>query len=253
MQRLSCFLLCGTVGVSGLIGCADGGDEGILVVKNVEPGAGCTFTGELTESFFSSGEVSIQSTSGYLFAPQLESRIVAPMGDDGLDRTVITSGVNVNITFADSSVESMLNLDSNLTHFNQPMAVMLDPVMAGVAVVSDGQFTLIPQGIIDALNKAMPGLGAAGAAPFSTLLLADFQVLGTMSGENVTSQSFSYGVTVGNDVVVQEVGDCPAPAGTTILVGNACNVFQDGIVTCCRDTTNPDPNSNLICPAPLGT
>lgn len=249
MQRLSGTILLGTaLGALALGACANGGDEGILVTKNVVPGVGCVFLGDPTEEFFSSGTVNTHSNAGYLFAPQLESRVTAPMTDTQ-DRTIITTGANVDITFADTTFGDSLALDPSLTHFSQPFSVQLPPITAGVETVADGQFTMIPQAIIDAINNAMPGLGSANAPNFQTLLLVEFQVLGTMAGTDVSSQKFDYGVTVGNHVLVDDLGDCPITNGATILPGDPCNLFQDEQVSCCRDPNNPDPNNNLICPA----
>nr|HEX4316346.1 hypothetical protein [Kofleriaceae bacterium] len=229
--------------------CSDGGDEGILVVKNVVPQIGCTFTGDSSELAFATGEVNIHTTEGYLFAPQMQSRVISSM-DDVQSRTVITTGANVDIEFADSTFGANVNADPALTHFNQPFSVPLAPIVNDSPSVADGSFTLIPQQLVDAIGNSQSGAGSAGAAEFSTLLLVDVQVLGTMSGNDVSSQKFTYGVTVGNKIVVQELGACPVTNGLVVNPGNACNVFQDGQVGCCRDTTNPDPINNLVCPAP---
>jgi hypothetical protein len=58
-------------------------------------------------------------------------------------------------------------------------------------------------------------------------------------------------VTVCNNTqglcVVVDNGVCPFTG--TPRTGNACNIFQDGVVDCCRDATT----NNLICPAPVAT
>ena len=101
--------------------------------------------------------------------------------------------------------------------------------------------------MIDAVIAANPNVNSfdPGTPVFSTLIQASFTVTGKMSGEDVTSQPFQYGITLANDVVVQNVGACPAPAGVTINTGNPCNAFQDGLVTCCTDAAS----NALICPA----
>jgi hypothetical protein len=250
--------LFGAIGLLSVcaVGCSAGGDEGMVIVKNVVPGTMCTFTSQPTEAFFSSGEVNLHSTQGYIFAPQMASRIDSPMADQ-FDRTIITSAVNVDLTFADTTLAASLALPAADTHFSAPMSVMLPPIVAGSQVVTDGSFTLIPQSIIDAINTAMPGATAAGAAPFSTLVNADIQVIGSMAGESVDSQKFNYGVTIGNNVVVQNVGNCPAAQGSTVSTGNTCNEFQDGVLTCCTETgigsgsggPPPPPAGQLTCPA----
>jgi hypothetical protein len=218
-------------------GCSSGGDEGILIVKDVSPSTGCMFLGESTEASLASGVISTLSPAGYLAAPQMQSRIISDT-DDQLSRTVITDTVNVQLTFADPTVASALSgLPADLTHFSVPMSVPLPPVIGGELTVADGTFELIPLDVITALANM------AGSDVFSTVIDTQFQVLGTMSGEEVDSQKFDFGVTVANNVVVDVVGTCPVATATNILDGNSCNPFQDGEVTCCTQ------NNELICPA----
>jgi hypothetical protein len=234
-MRLSLFFAAAPYVVAG---CANGGDEGMLVLKDVVPSTGCMFLSQPTEPYITAGEVSIFA-GGYEFAPQLESRIVAPADDNGLDRTIITTGVNVNLTFADSTVESELNLTSDLTHFNVPMSVAVSPVLGGTTTsVADGEFQLIPEGVFTAMQDT-PAIVDDFA--FSTLIIANFQVLGTMDGGQVTSQEFNFGVTAcGLESCVTQVAGpgsealCPLPPGTIVADGtNSCPGLQDTLVTCC--------------------
>lgn len=211
----------------GAAACAPNGDEGILVTKNVVPGQNCTFLGDSAEGFFPEGQWSTLSPGGYLFHPQLQSRITALPGEEN-ERTVIVEAANVDLT-----IDPALNIDPALTHFKAPFAVPLPPVVGGSLTTADGEFQLIPHEVIDTIIAANPNAADPHAAVFSTLIQASFVVTGKMSGSDVTSQPFAYGVTVGNNVVVDDVGACPIPSGVLVQPGNSCNVYQDGIVTCC--------------------
>ncbi len=235
MQRVLAFA---SLIVVGAAGCADSGDEGILVTKNVVPGTGCTFLGDMTEGFFPNGQWSTLSPGGYLFSPQMNSRITALMGEEN-ERTIIVDAADIDLT-----IDPSLNVDSSLTHFKAPFSVPLPPIVNGSLTTADGQFQLIPRGVIDAVIAANPNVNDENAPTFSTLIQATFTVTGKMSGQDVTSQPFQYGVTLANDVVVQRAGACPVAGGTTINTGNPCNPFQDGLITCCTDM-----NNDLICPA----
>jgi len=223
--------------------CAPNGDEGILVTKNVVPGAGCSFVGDISEGFFPDGQWSSTASTGYLFHPQMQSRITALPGEEN-ERTIVIQAANVDLT-VDSSLG--LNLDDGLLHFKAPFSVPLPPIVGGTLTSADGEFQLIPPEIVDAVVAANPTAGqpaGPGNPTFSTLIQASFVVVGKMSGNDVTSQPFVYGVTLSNNVVVQEAGPCPVTTGT-VAPGNPCNPFQDGLVTCC--TTG----NALVCPAPM--
>jgi hypothetical protein len=73
----------------------------------------------------------------------------------------------------------------------------------------------------------------------SAEVLAQVTIRGDLGGDEVTATPFYFPISVCTDCVVNVVGPCPA-AGTQ--TGNACNVFQDGVVDCCTS------GNQLVCP-----
>jgi hypothetical protein len=234
MHRLSLLILV-VVGA-----CAQNGtDGGILVTKNVAPGNACTFLGDTTEPFIPAGSLSTLGAAGYIFNPQMQSRITALPGEEN-ERTIIVQGANVDLT-----VDPAISVDPAFTHFRAVFSAPLFPIVNGTQPVSDSSFQLIPPEVVDAIVAANPGAAQFPSdtnPAFATLIQATFQVDGLMSGEFVNSQPFNYAVTVGNSTGVTSLGNCPVMAGA-LNVGDSCNPFQDGLVDCCTSGTT------LVCPA----
>jgi len=225
--------------LGALGGCvANGGDESILVLKNVVADATCTASSSSAEVGLSHGRLDLLLPSGYLFIAQLKSRITALTGQED-QRTIITSGARVDITFPNSTVFSAAELadlrSSGLTHFKQLFSVVISP-NGGIA---DAPFDLIPVDLVDRIAaKTTP------SAAFRMEAVATFTVDGDMSGQGVTSQAFTYAITIGNGVGVNITGLCSdVKAGFVARTGYACNPAQDGVVDCCVS------GSRLVCPA----
>jgi hypothetical protein len=225
--------------------CADHGDEGILVTKNVAVTTSCSFMGVSSEPEFPEGQFSVFSPAPYTVHPQMVSRITAVAGTE-LQRTILIQGADVDLTFSDPS---FTGFDPALTHFQAPFSAVLSP-NGGTA---DGAFTLIPAKLLQAIVMANPGIQNL-STNLDVEILATFTVFGDMSSERVTSQPFTYPVTLCNQCIINILLDstgaplqCPVPHTTTITnPGNACNPFQDGVVDCCLDTMNAP-----VCPAPI--
>ena len=221
---------------------ADSGDEGILVLKNVAAGEGCMFLASEAEPSITHGSLDVALGTGYLFIAQIKSRITAL--DDQVDqRTVITNGANVDLTFPAPSTLSdaeIADLEAaGLTKYRQLFSAPLLP-NGGIA---DAGFTLIPS----AVTLAIADIAATRPQPFQVEALATFTVTGRMSDGDVASQPFAYPVTIGTGQTVNVVGQCPLPMGSIVRNGYACNPGQDGVVDCCMEGTA------LRCPATIAT
>jgi hypothetical protein len=227
-------------------GClADGADGGILVLRNVVADDKCATLGSTTEATRSHGTLDVLLGTGYMFIAQMKSRITAPAGTED-QRTIITSGANIDIAFPGSTLFSDGELaelrNMALTHFQSPFTQVIEPNGG----VSDGSFTLIPDGLTERiLLKLDP------TKQNRIEVVATFTVAGKMAGETVTSQPFSYAVTVGNELNVNVMGDCPVAQGTMPRTGYSCNAAQDGIVDCCatRNVNGALDLATLRCPA----
>lgn len=252
MQRVSVSLAAvAVVALAG--GCtADSGDEGMFVLKNVRAAAGCMVTPADNESGIPSGSLDLFLPSSYIFIAQVRSRITALAGQED-QRTVIITGANIDITFPGSTLFSDTELadlkTSALTHFKQPFSAPLGPNGG----LTDVGFSLIPEPLIERIvTKALPVITANPPQRFRLESLATFTIVGDMSGATVTSQPFSYPVTIGNGVSVVIAGSCPLPQAFGMpRTGYSCNPGQDGVIDCC--TTATPQGLALTCPATLAT
>jgi hypothetical protein len=224
-------------------GCAaDSGDGGILVLKNVHPDTMCTTTSLETETSVSRGVLDIALRSDYLFIAQMKSRITALTGQED-QRTIITTGAKIDIAFPGSMLFSAAELadlkTSGLTHFKSLFSAPIAPNGG----IRDGDFVLIPSALVDRI-AAKADLTKA----FRVDAVATFTVEGDMSGETVASQPFTFPVTIGNGVTVDNQGPCPLPKTFGVpRPGYICNPAQDGVVDCCTTTTTL--GTTLTCPA----
>jgi hypothetical protein len=222
-------------------GCtASGGDESILVLKNVAPPAGatggvCTFSASESEPVLVHGVLDTSAGTGYEFTAQLKSRITADTGQDD-QRTIFVRGANVDLAFSDSSAVTAAELadlqSKNLLHFMAPFSAPLPP-NGGIA---DTSFELIPAEIAALLD--------AKAGFTTTALEATFTVVGELAGDNVSSQVFHYSVTLGHAILLANRGPCASlPSTFTARTGNACFPGQDFAIDCCTAGATP------VCPA----
>lgn len=227
-----------TVALAASLGActAGNGDEAILVTKNVTPGDGCTFVSATSEASQAHGTISAFSDSSYRLHPQMQSRVSGVQGMDE-QRTIITKGAHVDITFADPAEKVG---DNSLLHYDSLFSAPVYPNGG----ITDGAFDAVPLDLIKAIKAAK------GTTPFRVELIVKSVVYGDMSGSDVTSQEFQYPVTVCSDCVVNILpAACPA---TMELAnpGNSCNPYQDGTVDCCMTDETP---AKLLCPAPVVT
>lgn len=246
-RGIAWLIVFGAVGALGAgAGCvANGGDEGILVLRNIEATAssgGCVFTGAASETGLAQGSLSVTTSVltkvGYQVAPQIKSRIIAATGQEDL-RTIVIRGANVDITFPGSSLFSAAELAdlkaSTLTHFMAPFSGFLPP---------NGGITDIPFEVIPAELMAR----VANKTDFDgTLALASFHIVGDLGGSDVTSQTFQFPVTLHKAPAFVDNGACSAlPASFVPSTGNPCFPAQDGTTDCCTNQGHP------VCPA-VGT
>ncbi len=230
--------------VSALLGaCSNGGDEGVLITKNVAVASvagGCVFSGSPTEAFLPHGAVDVHS-AGYLMHPQFLSRIQFDSADPAqmAQRTSIMTDANIDVTFPDATLFSAADLAdmkaSGLTHFKELFSVPVPP-----NGTSDAEIEVIHRPLIDKILAQHP----AGDVEMLVSVTAN----GTMSGQAINSQRFDYPVTLTSGIAVS-LGACPLPMGTILAsTGNPCNPFQDSQVSCCDAGSG-----NLVCPADVAT
>lgn len=231
MSRYAAFIV--------LAGCiANHGDEGMVVLNNTAPsGATCTLTGDPSQPFISHGVINLLSLSGYGLTPLIQSRISPLMNGDPAERTILLQGANIDLAVASATSDGAsvtVTLPADATHFKQLFSGAL-PAAGSINV----GFELIPA---DALVAIAQQTNAASAR-VSVEVISTSTIFGTLGGDQIESTPFSYAVTVCSDCVINDLGPCAGVVGT-VRTGDACNVFQDGIVDCCEDAVG-----TLVCPA----
>jgi hypothetical protein len=235
------------VSAAALAGCAaNGGDEGLLVLKNVVPTAttgGCSFSSQETEISLVRGALDVSFGTGYDFIAQVKSRITALAGQES-QRTVFTRGANVDISFVDANLFTAAELAAlntkNLLHFMQPFTAPIAPNGG----VTDVLFELIPAELAINLTTKQGFT--------TTTALASFTVVGDLAGGDVSSQKFQYTITLVNGGYRNVKGACSGlSASFSPRVGNPCNPGQDGLVDCCTDVDAMNRTVD-VCPA-VGT
>ena len=227
-------------------GCvADNGGEGFVIVANefLMPGLpSCMITATNTGPFLSRGQISMSTTSGYVFTPVLQSQITSETTTDMLQRTITLQGANIELT-----VDAL-----TIGHADNTFTKATPPTLSG----TDGKFlsqfsgSLSPGGLTGIAFEILPLTTiaairqAAGAGPTDTIdaeVTANIKPFGEMGGSRVDGHPFKYPVSVCSNCVVRDLGACPVM--NVLNKGNPCNPFQDGVVDCCESA------SGLVCPA----
>lgn len=225
------------------VGCANQGDEGMTVINNTAvSGTSCVLTGSPDQPFKSHGLIYALSPLGYTLTPLISSRVQmgTEVNADDLQKTIFLRGADVTLTLKAVSVENngsftVTQKDTVVDQFGVLFAGSLPP--AGSVNVG---FEVIPPATLRTI------LGMAGATSgVNAEVLASVVVRGDLGGNEITSNTFEYPISVCTDCVVVNNGACPMTG--TPRTGDACNPFQDGTVDCCTDASN-----NLICPASTG-
>lgn len=230
--------------VTSAAACTSDNGEAIIVLKNVAPGMGCTFTANESEAFLSHGSLDLSQDAPYLFTAQMKSRVLldadptntgttgTTIGPDQDARTIFVSSANVDLAFPGSAID-LSGLPTDLVHFKKLFSAVMRP-----QAITDATFELIPADLGKAILAINPN-------PPEIEVAATFQVIGDMNDDEVKSQPFTFPITLRNGGSTRNLGDCPLPVGTATSTGNTCNAAQDGVVDCCTDTTS----GMLVCPA----
>lgn len=201
---------------------ADGGDEGFNIVHNLAPTGNCEVTPGT--GFLARGTIDKQSTSPYIFTPEIVSRIVAAEGSTEAQRTIVLRGAKIDVINAETG--------TSLKKFTSLFAASLSPLGTTTAA-----FDIIP-------TDVLASSGASGTTRVQ--LLAKITPYGALggSGDNIDGVTFEYPVTVCDGCVANVLGACPLAFGTQVpeSTPNGCNQFQDGMTFCCMSDAGP------ICP-----
>ncbi len=228
----------GVAGVATFAGCADDFGGGLLVRQNLAPVMGaCSFEADSAAAFIARGTIRDDSPSPYIFHPLIESRITAIEGQESL-RTVQLRGARVELAIVGATVDGdPIDIDTRTFPVGSTKFASLFSAPVAPLGLSAAEFDLIPVAFLAAVARAV---GTTGSARVQ--VVAEGSVYGDLGGDEISSDPFTYPVTICNDCVFTNIGSCAAitEPGST---GNPCNPYQDGVVECC--TTG----DSLLCPA----
>jgi hypothetical protein len=228
--------------VLALFGCANQGDEGMIVLNNTAIAGACTLSGTKGQPFIAHGQIYAYGSAGYFLTPLIESRVVLAEGDTDLtQRTIFLKGANITLEVKAVSIEKPGNVFSTgsitLSGTDAQFSSLFSGSLPPSGTVNVG-FDVIP---VPTLRKIAASSGAADGDRWTAEVLATVSILGELGGDDVESLPFQFPIAVCNDCVVRNLGACPK---TPVNTGNACNIFQDGAVDCCVDAAG-----FLVCPA----
>lgn len=236
------------------VGCADSGDEGFVISHNLASGEDdCILTiGGLSRS---RGQIYLDSPNPYFLTPQFESRVTA-LDTQVNQRTIALRGARVDLSVAAVTVKTGTTFDvftperidslnagftSQLVKFTSLFSAPLPP--GGQATAS---FAVVTEPFLAELKSKV---GGSAESEIQAELVARITPFGFMGGgdDEIQGVPFEYPITACNDCIVNVIGACPVPMELAPRPGNACNMFQDGVVDCC------DSGAGIICPAPIET
>ena len=234
--------------ILALTACANTGDEGMIVLNNTATGDSCTLSGASSQPFIAHGQIWAKSPNGYFLTPLIQSRVMSADSVDDTQRTIFLTGANVSLEVKAVTIE---HADGSFANPTRPVlsgqqgkfSALFSASLPPAGTVNVG-FDVIP---VQTLRTILTASGAGATDKMTAEVLATVTMLGKLGGDDINGQPFQFPISVCNDCVVVDNGACPMTI-TAPRAGNACNVYQDGIVDCCRDASN-----NFICPGTVST
>ena len=254
-----------------LAGCADSGDEGLVVRNNLAPesSTSCTFAASTGTAFVSRGVISARAKKPYQLAPLIESRITAATGQESA-RTVSLMGAKIDLAVGPITVQDAQGAttftcaaegttacfteaeratlaESAVTKFRSLFSAPLPPNGG----LSTAVFDLVPTALLHEIERKAGTVPARGR--LEAQVVATARIYGRLGGGEVEGLPYVYPLTVcsgaagESDCVVNVVGACSTkPPSFQPRLGHPCNPYQDGLLDCCTN------GAELVCPA-VGT
>ncbi|MBP9084981.1 MAG: hypothetical protein KBG15_02640 [Kofleriaceae bacterium] len=227
--------LCAATLVAGFAGCAqDGGDKTILITNNMVPADMCLLMPTETGPFRGAGTLDLAGSGGYLFFPLIKNLTSSNNGTLTSNRTFFAEGFRITLSSPDPVTQAAIADRDSYT------------ILTGFSVAPDN--SLFGASVQVLSSPVVEALVARLAKFESTQIVASVEVIGTLSGDQVSSNAFDFPITVCIQCLVTDLGPCDMldSAFTVTSPGNSCNPGQDQAVQCCST-----PQGN-VCPA-IGT
>lgn len=199
--------------------CTTDGGAGFFIVHNQSPEDGCVIPSDVSSLYLSKGRIDINASSGYLFTPVVQSLFQASETGD-VDHVIFVQGADVSLSYVTGG-------SGSLGSFRQSFSGSIFP-----ASTTSFGFEILP----------FDTLGDIGG---SAQVRAEITMFGNADGEDLTAEPYTYNIDVCDGCLQEVLSSCDIPEGYSIKTGGACQLLQDGVVTCCQDET-----LGLLCPAP---
>jgi len=224
-----------------LVGCADEGDEGMIVLNNTAvSGDTCSLSGDPGQPFISRGEINAFADRGYVLTPLIQSRIVTNIGGgsgagssavDQLQKTIQLRGADVVLTLKAMSIE---NADGSFTVTQPETNVGSFSSLFSGSLPPSGTVNVGFEVITPAIMRQIVGMSGVdpNTQDLTAEVLAQVTIKGELGGDTIEAKPFFYPISVCTDCIVFSVGACDTFDGT-LPNGNPCNPFQDGEYGCC--------------------
>ena len=228
-------------------GCSGTPPGAFIIVQNQVPTSDCTIPAGLGEVYRGAGTLDVRLIStqktGYVLFPVMQNNFPGPAGGQTVDANRIAlSGFNVDVEVQDSATGSIADLINGFRSMDADpknhQKVQYSTLTSG-SVASGGGFTSSAVEVFP-VDLALDVLNMHVLSQTSTFTaLATVRSLGkTLTGE-VTSDSFTYPITLCDGCLMDNLGPCPVAA----MVGNQCDVGQDDSTGCCTQS------GQFFCPA----
>jgi len=215
-MRLVRLALLGALLAAAAPACTSEGGAGFFIVHNQSPEEGCVIPSDVNSLFISVGKIDVQASGGYLFTPVVQSLFQTSETGD-VDHVIFVQGADVTLTSSGESLGSFRQMFSGSIFPN--------------ATTSFG-FEIVPH---DTLVEIGDGS-----------VRAEIKMFGTADGEDIDAEPYFYNIDVCDGCLSETLSTCDIPEGYPVQTGGACQLLQDGFVTCCEDETL----GVTVCPAP---
>jgi hypothetical protein len=228
-------------------GCSGTPPGAFIIVQNQVPNSDCSIPAGLGQVYRGEGVLDVrlisQQKTGYELFPVMQNNFPAPTGGQTVDANRIAlSGFNVDVEVPSDATGDIADLINGYRGDGAApgdhQKVQFGTLTSG-SVASGGGFTssaveVFPVALaIDVLNKHV-------LSPTDTFtVLASVRGLGKTLSSSVTSDSFTYPITLCDGCLMDDLGPCPVAASA----GNQCYLGQDSSTGCCTQ------NGQLFCPA----
>ena len=216
-------------------GCAADGAEGFEILHNLAPAVGNVGECKVTPggAMLPHGVIEVTSPIGYVFTPEMSSRIMVTDGTTASQRTISLRGARVDLINAQT--------DASIAKYKALFSGSLPP---GGTISTT--FTILPPNV---LNGLAPGTEVvAKITPFGALGGSGDEIDGVVFHYPITVCDFRIGPCVVNIPVGAVAPSCPTGANTNLGNPNGCNAYQDGAVNCCLEASGA-----LTCPSRVDT